>query len=613
MLVVKTYPLAFPRAFAQNAYMFLRATNRHKDGKDHYYYSIVENRRGRGGLFIQKTLLYLGEINSSQRSGWICAIEVIEGRERRQLALFPDAHPLPEGIEHGIQLRMSSLELRRPRQWGACWLASQLWDRLSLDEFWQKRLEPSRKGTQWLRVLQTLVFYRLIDPGSEWRLHRYWYDHSAMGDLLGEDSSLAEKDTLYRCHDKLLVHKDDLFRHLRGKWENMFGIRFDVLLYDLTSTYFESDPPFEGKRRFGYSRDKRSDCVQVVIGLIVTAEGFPLAYEVFAGNMQDKQTLRGMLQKIETRYGKAERVWLMDRGIPTEEVLEEMRDAGARVRYLVGTPRGRLTRYEAEFSARPWQEVREDVRVKLFAEDGEVYILAESRGRRLKERGIRLRKLRGFLKRLNELRDQKHLDRDNLLKKLGAAEKEAGRFSRMIDVRIPEPGETICSRTFHWKIQRQKYRQTCRRDGQYLLRSNQMAADPAKLWRQYMVLVEIEEAFRNIKGDLSIRPIYHQREHRVEAHIFISFMAYCLHVTLRQMARFHAPGLTPRSILEQMKTIQMIDVHIPTTDGRELKMSRYTRPEKTQELILNQLNLRLPPQPPPEVRTVGDSFVVKTY
>lgn len=564
----------------------------------------------RGGRFIQKTLLYLGEINGSQKKGWVRAIEVIEGRKRRQLALFPDAGALPEGIEDGVRLRMSGLELRRPRQWGACWLATQLWDRLSLDEFWKERLEPSRKGTSWLRVLQTLVSYRLIDPGSEWRLHRVWYEHSAMGDLTGEDAGLAEKDTLYRCHDKLLEHKDAFFGHLRSKWEDLFGVRFDVLLYDLTSTYFEIDPPGNGKRKFGYSRDKRSDCVQVVIGLIVTPEGFPLAYEVFDGNTQDKQTLREIIRKIESRYGKADRKWLMDRGIPTEEVLEEMRAGG--IGYLVGTPRGRLTRYESEFSARPWRKVREDVRVKLFEEVGEVYVLAESRGRRAKERGIRLRKLRGFLKRLRELRNQKHPDRDELLKKLGAAEKEAGRFARVFEVRIPEPGETIGPGTFYWKIRRDRYRQIARRDGQYLLRSNQAAADPEELWRQYMVLVEIEEAFRNLKGDLLIRPVHHQREHRIEAHIFVSFMAYCLHVTLRQMARRHAPGLTSRSILEQMKTIQMIDVHIPTTDGRELKMSRYTRPEQSQELILNQLCLQLPPQPPPEIRIVGDGLVVKT-
>lgn len=593
--------------------MFLRSTARIKDGKSHRYFSVVENRRVRNGRSVQKTLLYLGEINDSQKAGWIKAIQVVEGKENRQMSLFPDDRAVPEGVENSIQLVMSALELRRPRQWGTCWLASELWDLLGLSDFWQDRLGFSRKGTRWRNVLQTLVTYRLIDPGSEWRLHRYWYDHSAMGDLLGEDFRIASKDTLYRCHDKLLSYKEELFQHLRKKWENLFDTRFDVLLYDLTSTYFESDPPFKGKRRFGYSRDKRSDCVQVVIALVVTQEGFPLAYEVLPGNTQDKQTLRGALEHIGKCYGTADRIWIMDRGIPTEEVLQEMRESEFPVRYLVGTPRGHLTRYEAALSHKPWKKVRGDVRVKFISKDQELYILAESRDRRKKEKAIRLGKLRRFLSRLKELRAQKTIDRDKLLKKIGAAEKDAGRFARLIAVTIPAIKEPINEETFFWKINRAKYRQVFSRDGRYLLRTNQTSTEPGELWKQYMVLTEVEEAFRNLKGDLAVRPIYHQLEHRIEAHIFVSFLAYCLHVTLRQMARTHAPGLTPRSILEQMKTVQMIDVHIPTTDGRELRMSRYTKPDKAQQLLLTRLKLKLPPQPPPEISLGTTTAVVKTF
>lgn len=584
--------------------MFLRETNRTKDGKQHRYYSVVENRRIRDGRTVQKTVLYLGEINDAQKAGWVRAIEVLDGGQRRQLALFGQDQPIPDRVENSVRLRMDQLELRRPRQWGACWLASVLWEMLGLGGFWRERLPASRKGTRWRNVLQTLVSYRLIDPGSEWRLHRYWYEQTAMGDLLGEDFSLAEKDTLYRCHDRLLEHKEELFQHLSRKWEDLFGTRFDVLVYDLTSTYFESDPPFRDKRQFGYSRDKRSDCVQVVLALVVTPEGFPLAYEVLPGNTQDRQTLRGMLRKISERYGEAERVWIMDRGIPTEEVLQEMRAASVPVRYLVGTPRGHLTRYEQELSWRPWEVVRENLRVKFLAKDEEVYILAESQQRRLKERGIRLRKLRRLVSRLGELRNQKTIDRDQLLKKIGAAEKEAGRFARLLEVKIPAVGEPINEQTFWWQVNREKYRRTRSRDGRYLLRSNQAASDPAVLWKQYMVLTEVEEAFRNLKGDLAVRPIYHQLERRIEAHILVAFLAYCLHVTLRQLARAHASGLTPRSILEQMKTLQMIDLHVPTTDGRQLKMSRHTKPERPQQLLLAQLKLKLPPQPPPEITSV---------
>jgi transposase len=582
--------------------MFLAETKRVKDGKEHRYYRIVENRRVRGGRFLQHTLLYLGEINDSQKSEWTRCIDVMKKKERTQIALFPEDRKVPEGIDNGVQLRMNRLQLRRPRQWGACWLATRLWDMLELGRFWKDRLPRGRKGTLWWHVLEILVCYRLIEPGSEWRLHRHWYEHSAMGDLLGEDSSIVSKNTLYRCHDKLLEHKDALFQHLRRKWEGLFGSKFDVLLYDLTSTYFESDPPFDDKRRFGYSRDKRSDCVQVVIALIVTPEGLPLSYEVLLGNIQDKQTLREILKRISDQYGKAERVWIMDRGIPTEEVLQEMREAEVPVRYLVGTPRGRLSRFEADLSTRPWESVRPQVRVKVLPCDGEVYVLAESSERRLKERGIRLRRLRAFLARLEELRNQKTNHRDRLLENIGAAKKEAEGHHRLVEITLPATGQPINAETFHWRIDLEKYRRIQSRDGRYLLRSNQTAGDPAELWKQYMTLTEVEEAFRNLKGDLAIRPIHHQLESRIEAHIFISFLAYCLHVTLRQMARFHAPGLTPRSILEQMRQIQMIDVHIPTTDGRELRMSRYTIPDKTQQLLLAQLQMGLPLQPAPEIR-----------
>lgn len=587
--------------------MFLRSINRRKDGKDHRYYSIVENRRLRNGKSVQKTLLYLGEINDSQKAEWTKSIDTIHGRQVKQIALFPSDREFPVGISNGIKLDMSRLELLRPRQWGACWLTYHLWEMLGLNEFWKERLSASRKGTEWYHVLLTLISYRLIDPGSEWRLHRYWYDHSAMADLLGEDFGLVQKDKLYRCHDLLLRWKNELFSHLRQRWEELFNAKYDVLLYDLTSTYFESDPPFNDKRKFGYSRDKRSDCVQVVIALVVTPEGFPIAYEVLPGNTLDKTTLRDMLSTIARRYGKAERIWIMDRGIPTEEVLEEMRNSRIPVRYLVGTPRGRLSKFEKELLTRTWQTVHEGVTVKLLPVDGEFYILAKSERRVDKERSMRRRRLRKLLKRLEELRKQKTINRDKLLFSLGAAKKEAGRAYGLLDVHLPDENEAISEETFYWKINREKLRKAYRREGRYLLRTNQVGDDPAQWWEQYITLTEIEAAFRNLKGDLALRPIHHQKESRIEAHIFIAFQAYCLHVTLRRLAFRYAPGLTPRSIIDQMKAIQMLDVRIPTMDGRYLKMSRYTKPDKCQQLLLAKLHLTLPKQPPPEI--IGQQVV----
>jgi hypothetical protein len=354
--------------------MFLKCRERHKDGKIHRSWSIAESRRYTGGKVAHRHVLYLGEINDSQRLSWERSIAVFDERagEERQLALFPeDRMPPPGGVE-SLQVRLNELTLSRPRQWGACWLADHLWHVLHLDEFFGARLPVSREGTDWEKVLRLLVIYRLLSPGSEWRLHRHWFATTALADLLGVDERVAQDDTLYRCHDLILPLKEELFCHLRQRWSDLFGVRYEVVLYDLTSTYFECDVPSDetDPRRFGYSRDKRGDCVQVVVALVVTPEGLPLAYEMFPGNTADKTTLRGMLQTIRRRYGAAERIWIMDRGIPTEEVIAELRATDCGVRYLVGTPKGRLTRYEAALAEKPWQSVRPQLRVKLLPQDG---------------------------------------------------------------------------------------------------------------------------------------------------------------------------------------------------------------------------------------------------
>ena len=412
-----------------------------------------------------------------------------------------------------------------------------------------------------------------------------------MGDLLGEDFSVAAKDALYRCLDRLLDHKRELFSFLRQRWSE-----FDVLLYDLTSTYFESDPPFpEGdKRKFGYSRDKRSDCVQVVIALVVTPEGFPLAYEVLPGNTADKTTLRGFLKKIEDQYGKAERIWIMDRGIPTEEVLAEMRASDPPIHYLVGTPKGRLGKLEAELLGVEWQKAREGVEVKLLERTGELYVLARSKDRVAKERSMRRRQLKNLWARLGELQRMTP-SRDALLLKLGTAKGLWPQAWRLVDIQVANEG------TLTYCLKKEKLREATRREGRYLLRANLCADNPAEIWRLYMLLTQVEEAFKNLKGDLAVRPVYHQREDRIEAHILVAFLAFCVHATLRHKLRSKAPGLTPRSLIEQLSAIQMLDVYFPTTDGRTLMFCRYTMPNKTQKLLLTQLGLELPKQSPPRI------------
>lgn len=582
--------------------MFLRVKQRHKDGKDHRYYSIVENRRVQGERFVQRQVLYLGEINDHQKAAWCKTLEVFhEGEEQsRQIALFPEDRPAPDLKCAIVRIKLSELALHRPRQWGACWLACQLWEQLAFDEFWRERLPPSRQGTRWLNVFKTLVSYRLLDPGSEWRLHREWYEKSALPDLLGEDFALVQIDKLYRCLDKLLAHKEEMFSFLRKRWQTMFDVDYEVLLYDLTSTYFECDPPEVGKRKFGYSRDKRPDCVQVIIALIVTPTGFPLAYEVMPGNTSEKTTLGEFLKKIEKQYGKCNRVWLMDRGIPTEETLAEMRAAPSPVHYLVGTPRGRLTKLEKGFSALPWEQAREAVQVKLLRHEGEIYILARSDGRRHKERAMRRRKLKRLWTQLGQLRRQK-LTRDQLLVKLGEAKNEAGRAYALVTISLPGKDESVTEKTFTFSLNRSKLRHAHRREGHYLLRSNLNEGDPALLWKYYSQLTEIEQAFKELKGDLAIRPIYHQKDLRIEAHIFIAFVAYCLQVTLKQRLRKWASGLTPRTVLEKFAAVQMVDVQIPTTDGKLLILPRYTQPEKELRMLLQHMGMHLPAQPPPKV------------
>jgi transposase len=577
--------------------MFLRCNRRKKDGKTHDYWSVVESRRCSDGRVVQRQVLYLGEINASQREAWRKTIELQDAGTRRQVALFP-AGSMPVDDVDAIGVRLSELSLCRPRQWGACWLALQLWQQLELDSFWRPKFARAQGNTPWLKVLKTLVVYRLIDPGSEWRLHRQWFDASAMADLLDSDFALAEKNTLYRCLDKLVEHKDELFKFLVRRWGELFGAKFDVLLYDLTSTYFETDEDRgpDDLRQFGYSRDKRGDCRQVVIALIVTPEGFPLSYEVMAGGTADSTTLSGFLDRIEHRYGRANRIWVMDRGIPTEDSLAKMRAIGAS--YLVGTPKGRLTKLEQAFLNKPWAKVREGVQVKRLTTEEDVYVLAQSDARIDKERGMRRKRLHRYIERLKALQAQS-LTRDQLLLKLGAAKHDAGRAASLVKVTWPK--DALGTASLEFSLDRERLRQVRRREGRYLLRTNLTAQQPEALWRFYIQLTEVEQAFKEIKHDLAVRPIFHKTEERIEAHIFVAFLAYCLQVTLKAKLRTLAGGTTPREVIAKFKTMQMVDVHLPTTDGRELTLPRYTQPEAEHRMLLDQLQLRLPSQPPPKI------------
>ena len=589
--------------------MFLRCHSRKKNGKAHRYFSIVESRRLDGGRVAQRQVLYLGEINDSQEAAWRKSIEVFDEDkgESGQAALFPDDRPIPADEVNALSLVMTGMRLRRPRSFGDCWLGCLLWRELGLDQFWRERFGDQRGGVPWEKVLQLLAVNRLCEPGSEFAVHRHWFLHSAMDELLDCGFAVAEKDRLYRCLDRVLSHKDELCRHLVERWKTLFDARFDILLYDLTSTYFEGGSEGIPKAKHGYSRDGRSDCRQVVIALVVTTDGLPMAYEVLSGNTADKTTLTLFLEKIQSMYGKARRVWVMDRGIPTEATLKKMRQD--EVAYLVGTPKTLLNKLEKDLLDKPWEQVHEGMKVKLLEQDNELYVEACSGNRQKKENAMRRRKLKKLVNGLNRLKRRK-VKRDYLLERLAVLKKDAGRIASFVTIRKPAPGEPVNRATFTAKLDKAAWKKAMDRDGCYVLRAHVpweqwpegMERKAPVLWEWYMQLVRVEESFKTLKSDLNLRPIHHQIEKRVEAHILVAFLGYCLTMTLRMKLSTAAPGLTPRAALQSLSAIQMLEVHIPTTDGRTLVMPRYTEPEAQQQLILEKLKLSLPPQPPPRIR-----------
>ena len=617
--------------------MFLRATKRFKDGKFHYYWSLVESVRV-GRRVFQRRALYLGELNDSQREEWQRAVEALDEKGNvRQLKLFPEGRAPETDDGQTVRIRMDGLAVKNMRNWGEVWLGTVLWDKLGLDGFWASRLPPSRKGTDWLAIMKAIVMYRLTDPGSELGMHTNWLANTAVEELVGV-GALTGLSTLYSCLDRVLwpseewkrprgerdparSFKDDLFFFLRERWAGLFGSTCDVVLFDLTSTYFEVDGTKaldSDLQRHGYSRDKRGDCLQVVVALVLTPDGFPLAYEVLPGNASDKGAQMQFIKKLEAKYGKIGNLWLMDRGVPSEETLAEMSKDG--YKYLVGAPRGHLKAIGRKLDEAPWEQVQDGISVKVAkaaAADGaeDTFVLTKSAARSLKETAMRAKKIRGAMKTLRAIDERlgrsrwrkiepskRELGRDELVARLAVAKAKAGRAWKMIDVAIPKEGAKVTAESFSWKLDWPRIKEARANDeGTYLLRTNLPECDPKTLWRKYMIQGEIEYAFRELKNDLGLRPVYHQLEDRIEAHIFTAFMALCLLQTLRAIAREHAPGLTPRQIIEKFRTVKMVDVVMPTTDGRIVTLPRYVEPKKDVAILLDRLGLTLPAQPPPKI------------
>ena len=589
--------------------MFLRPNRRTKDGKDHSYWSLVETVRMPDGPR-QRTLCYLGELNSSAQARWLKTIEVFnEQGEAQQLKLFPSQVEPPPDDPQVARVLLNKVRLERTRQFGSCWLGLQLWKRLQLDQFFEGAVDEQEADVPWSRVAAVLAINRLCAPGSELAIEERWYPSTALDDLLGIEEGKINDTRLYRCLDRILPHKTKLERHLKQRYGELFGAEFDVLLYDLTSTYVEGVAEKNPMMRRGYSRDHRPDCEQMVIALIVNSEGFPFSYETFDGNRADVSTMETILRMVERKYGKARRIWVLDRGIVSEENLRAIRTRGGQ--YLVGTPRRQMKQFEEELLKDDWTQVRPDVEVKKVAipQGEETYILCRTAARQEKEKAIRNRfsaRLENALQRLTKTIETGRLkDRNKMERRLGRIQANHPQVNDLYDMALRDTPEGM---RLQWSIKEDRKLWRRVREGAYMLRTNLPAGPAEELWSRYMQLTEAEASFRALKSELSIRPLFHQLEPRVKAHVMVAFLGYALWVTLKHLLKRRAAIIPRPSVsrvtdaqpfsaikaLALLSTLQSADIILPTTDGREIRLHRITEPTAEQKALLQQLGLVLP-------------------
>src|ERR1700674_566987 len=516
--------------------MFLRPHQRSKDGKDHTYWSLVETVRRPSGPR-QRTLCYLGEVNSSAQARWLKTVEVFnEQGETEQLKLFPSHIEPPANDPQVVRVLVNRVRLERTRQFGTCFLGWELWKRLELDDFFQQAMDDDPAGVPWSRVAAVRVINRLCGPGSEFARKKRWYPSTALEDLLDLDEDKINDTRLYRCLDRMLPHKTKLEQHLKQRYGELFGAEFDVLLYDLTSTYVEGAAEKNPMMSRGYSRDHRPDCEQMVIALIVNREGFPFSYETFDGNRADVSTMESILRMVERKYGKARRIWVMDRGIVSEENLAAIRKRGGQ--YLVGTPRRQMKRFEAELLKDDWTQVRPDVEVKQVAipQGEETYILCRTAGRKEKEKAIRERfstRMEVALEALKKsIASGRLKDRYKMERRLGRIQARHSQVNDLFEVTLRD---TPAGVRLQWEMKKDREAWRDLREGAYMLRTNLQADSAEQMWSMYMQLTEAEASFRALKSELSIRPLFHQKESRVKAHILVAFLGYALWVTLKHL------------------------------------------------------------------------------
>lgn len=584
--------------------MFLRRYERRSGKRRRTYWALVESvRTGRGSR--QRLVAYLGELKASEPSGWAQLGRNLSGREKPQRSLFDPPHYDDPCDDEPVLVRLRGVRLERLRGFGDVWMALGLWRLLGLDTLLGKLARGGREDIPWPVVAAILTIARFCRPQSELHIESTWYRATALEDLLGVPVEKVHTDRLYAGLDWLLPQKEAIEKHLKDRLGALFDLEYDLLLYDITSTYFEGQCAANPLAKRGYSRDSRPDCPQVCIGLVVTREGIPLGYEVFAGNRNDATTVEEIVEAMERKYGRASRIWVMDRGMVSEENLKFLRGRGGH--YLVGTPKAMLRRFEQNLTEQDWKEVQEGVEVKLVPGPGgdETFVLARSADRREKEKAMHDR----FVERLEEgLRKMQSSAESGRLKDEAMANRRLGRLLRQywraagaFEVKVeqvsPPRGKQRLQIT--WKRQRRWSEWAALSEGCYLLRTNLAETDPAVLWKRYIQLTEVEWAFRITKDELELRPIWHQREDRVLAHILVCFLAYVLWKTLAQWMRRSGLGDAPRTLLEELAKIQSGDVILPTQTRQghyngTVRLRCVTEPDEAQKVLLHRLGVPLP-------------------
>jgi len=591
---VVTYPLEIGEEMSriqvrtpEEVPLYLRKTKIFKDGKEHIYWSLVESIRTAKGPR-QRTVACLGELNEKQRKSW------------KRIANHVDGKPIIRGLfdseedERVEAVKIGKVRVERMRRFGDVWLGLALWRKLGLDEFFARQMERGREAIEWDVMSCVSTIARFCYPSSELAIAERWIDQTALDDILGIDLTKINENRLYRSLDEMLPHKQALGEHLKKKYGELFGSRFDLLLYDVTSTYFEGEAKGNPQARRGYSRDNRPDCNQVTIALVATAEGLPLFYEVFDGNRTDVTTVEDIVEAMEKQYGKANRIWVMDRGMVSEENLEFLRERNGF--YLVGTPKSQLKRFEQELLAKDWQEVQAGVEVKLCEEEGELFVLCRSEGRKEKDRAIVKRFEKRIEARLEKLKIQIEKGK---LKRAAVIERKIGKILGQ-NTRAQSLFEVTLEETKTGKSLRIEKREAKRQwaelsEGCYLLRTNfRDQKDPKDLWKTYIQLTEIEETFRMLKSEMNIRPVFHQTTQRVQAHIFVCFLGLVMYRTLSQWMQAVGIGNSPRKLMEELANIHSMDVVLPVENGPELKLRCVSQPEKSQQILLDRLKIYPP-------------------